>query len=914
MLLHDFAAWAVNRQVDEDILIKQEERSLAGRRLALGLDEKAPKVGLALSGGGIRSATFSLGLIRELAAQRLLHKVDYLSTVSGGSYIGSYLAGLFARREVGGEEREPVLDRTSFAAGADPFEAPDGLARASIEWLRQSGRYLAPQGAGDYWKAAGLLARNWLGLHFVIGATLMLIALLAVAIRFIIYQGLAAHEFTLPAWLVHAPMLVLLAPPVALHVAVGWAYWLTRRDLGGWKSGTNSAQIGSLVILGGAVWTAISPGVARLFSADAAGVQTVQIVSWLIAASAASGLFALLLSWIFAGTAVNDEEAWDHRRTFLTAPMSLCAGLVAAIVVAAAADALSFFVFRTITSGFTLGALVSAGSALLVPTGRSLVSRLTKIAGSMPSPRPDKTDSTDGTRTAPRRILNMDMLTKLGAVVAALLLMVMIATFWSVLAYKTSWPMVDSGKLPSAPAVATSAQPIPCVVPVPSGLVAWRGCTILDKSRVMQTITTWTLWFSILAVLSFFIARTTTFLNLSGLTSFYAGRLRRAYLGAGNRNRLEPGSSKGLDKWESYDDITLANYYRAVTPDDIDAARAPGKDGDAARDRLRAGPLHLINITLNETRSAGSAIVQQDRRGRNLTLSPAGLYCSGDSRRHLYRIDYDDEKHEHEELPLSSWVAISGAAFSTGLGARSGFPLSQLAGLANVRLGYWWRAAQTRIASITQWDLLREFRGDFSGPYKKYWYLSDGGHFENTGAYELIRRRLPLIMVSDNGMDERFEYEDVANLVRKARIDFDCEIDFLDDKGLDRVFEANLPLRANFGSLTDVAGGGDPANISAFAALARLRYDAGTPQASEGTLLLIKPRLTGSGPVDLIRYKEANSTFPQQTTLDQFFDEAQWESYYHLGRLIAQALFNRRPPLGPLKQGEWVPASLKPLP
>ncbi len=231
-----------------------------------------------------------------------------------------------------------------------------------------------------------------------------------------------------------------------------------------------------------------------------------------------------------------------------------------------------------------------------------------------------------------------------------------------------------------------------------------------------------------------------------------------------------------------------------------------------------------------------------------------------------------------------------------------------------MRLGYWWRAAASKIASPTQWDLLREFRGDFSGPYRKYWYLSDGGHFENTGAYELIRRKLPFIIISDNGMDERFEYEDIANLVRKARIDFDCEIEFLDGTALAQTFADNPTLRRSFGTLGEIAGGGDPANTSAIAALARLRYNASVPGSPVGTLLLLQPRLTGDGPVDLIRYREINATFPQQTTLDQFFDEAQWESYYHLGRLIAQALFSRPAPVGNIAAGQWVPAALRPLP
>jgi predicted acylesterase/phospholipase RssA len=62
-----------------------------------GWPKEGKAVGLAFSGGGIRSATFNLGVIQALAEKKLLQKFDYLSTISGGGYIGSWLS-LFIRR------------------------------------------------------------------------------------------------------------------------------------------------------------------------------------------------------------------------------------------------------------------------------------------------------------------------------------------------------------------------------------------------------------------------------------------------------------------------------------------------------------------------------------------------------------------------------------------------------------------------------------------------------------------------------------------------------------------------------------------------------------------------------------------------------------------------------------------------
>jgi hypothetical protein len=486
----------------------------------------------------------------------------------------------------------------------------------------------------------------------------------------------------------------------------------------------------------------------------------------------------------------------------------------------------------------------------------------------------------DATKRSP---FTSEQLVKFGASLAAILLVLLVVLVWTVLAYILVWPSSVERKFLSGA----------CANGWGSGVTAvpWQGCDTLG-GRWNKVSATWLAWLAGLAFLAVCIARSPVFLNLSSLANFYAGRLRRAYLGAGNPARLRPETAVGhrhrLDVREVDDDILVADYYPAEPT---------------------IAPLHLINITLNETRGGnGSAIIQRDRRGRNLVVSAAGITCDADTSGLLYRIPFDEEGHE--QLPLATWVAISGAAVSTGMGSRNGFPLSTLAGLANMRLGYWWRTRQGWMGKPTQWDLLREFRADFSGPAERYWYLSDGGHFENTGAYELVRRRVPFIVVSDNGMDKRFEYEDIANLVRKVRIDFDCEIEFVDAATLNTLLGPSGGLRDSFGTLNQITGQ-FPATDRVVAALARLAYGDG----SLGTMVLIKPRLTGDGPADLIRYKAANEAFPQQTTLDQFFDEAQWESYYHLGRLIARALFGSTAPVhSPPGLSPWTPAEMKPVP
>ena len=405
--------------------------------------------------------------------------------------------------------------------------------------------------------------------------------------------------------------------------------------------------------------------------------------------------------------------------------------------------------------------------------------------------------------------------------------------------------------------------------------VAWNSafCAPWPDEETCSPLVARSLATFIAVLMAIGVAGTPSLLNLTSLATFYAGRLRRAYLGAGNPKRFEEHA--GIERGVEGDDIQLSDYH--------------GRTG---------APLHLIGVTLNQTRGIGSAVIQRDRHGRNLTLGPAGISISNavDSGCTLMPL-----AGAHEQLPLSTWVAISGASFSTGLGARTGFGLTTLAGLANVRLGYWWRAGLNRRDRSVQRYFINELHGAFSGTDEARWYLSDGGHFDNTAIYELIRRQLPLIVASDNGQDEAYAYDDVANLIRKARIDFGAEISFLDVAELDRLLGRFSTVRRAFGTLAQIAGS-EPYEPGAVATIATIAYPGGT----SGTLILIKPRLTGDGPADLLRYKEENEAFPQQPTLDQFFDEAQWESYYVLGRHVTKLVMEP-------KDGSWCPRDLRPI-
>jgi hypothetical protein len=180
-----------------------------------------------------------------------------------------------------------------------------------------------------------------------------------------------------------------------------------------------------------------------------------------------------------------------------------------------------------------------------------------------------------------------------------------------------------------------------------------------------------------------------------------------------------------------------------------------------------------------------------------------------------------------------------------------------------------------------------------------------------------------------------YHFADIANLVRKARTDFAAEIEFLRRRSptdpAQNLSENRLPaledilhpeLLKVIGAPEDfvpVPGAGDAGGSSGASAsysarhamLARVRY-VGTDDFS--WILFLKPSLTGDEPGDVLQYQKTQPDFPQESTMDQYFDEAQWESYRKLGEHIASLVF-ARPTAPPVDDApNWSPSEMRPPP
>jgi hypothetical protein len=440
--------------------------------------------------------------------------------------------------------------------------------------------------------------------------------------------------------------------------------------------------------------------------------------------------------------------------------------------------------------------------------------------------------------------------------------------------------------------------------------------------------------FVALLLLSGLFGQTRTFANMSSMHAFYAARLTRTFLGASNEARMR--ERVPVTETIAGDDLDAGHYWRWPV---VGAATTTG--AEPAYPWRRGGPLHIVNVTVNETLDAVTGVQHQDRKGTGLAVGPSALSLG--IRHHLVRsnsplqvfprTDAGSGVHVHrvfadaettpEALPLGRWVSISGAAFSTAAGAQTTVPMALLAGMFNVRLGYWWDSGmparrRSRLGRIfpVQYALLSEALARTRGTADRLWNLSDGGHFENMGGYELVRRRLPIVVIVDAEADPDYTFEGLSELVRKSRLDFDAEVSFYTEPQLSGTIPVEsgpvvpvLPARVRpfFGGLDNLRrgrwteeslprGSGDATSrhtievdrsrvSRANAALARVEYQ---DNGDASWLVYVKATLIGEEPEDVCHYHRAHPEFPQEPTSDQFFDEAQWESYRRLGQHIGR--------------------------
>ncbi|HMB52540.1 MAG TPA: hypothetical protein VKU40_04445 [Thermoanaerobaculia bacterium] len=895
-------------------LLRDRRRGEAASGEAAAPQDERPPVAVGLSGGGIRSATFCLGFFQglaklnpaalprphgdddeaaaaeadaELRERSLLGRLDVLSSASGGGYFGAFFGRFFQPRGAAATppgdapppDRLPAVERSL----ADNFSR-------EIGWLRENGRYLAPNGSGDALLAGAVIFRNWVALQLVL-ATFLQAAFLA--LQGIVYgAGAAIHaagfadllaqvqeifQGSEPFWVWRSPLLMLPFASAILAVApAAWAYWMLpsrkRRDQLRWRG--LLVRFPSFAAITAFLAAASIVLILSLSRLSGVASDEAQVISAVAATLGLIGALAFGL-WLFYYRPWRPvevlEAAAPGARTALSKFLRFWLFTTVGLLALAMVDGLGQTLYAAAIAGdgavrALLVGLFGGGSLLA-----EAVRRLIKLIGG----RLKKGGAQKG-----GSYLHLALILIAAAAVIA------IALVASTLSHALTWAFQPPN--------------------VPVDLAFLESGGYVRPARSINLIVCGFLFFSLV---SFGIARTYSFLNYSSHHLMYAARLTRAYLGASNPARHE----QGIKVTDVHPDDNLPDL-RQYAP------------------HAWGGPLHLVNVTVNETISGRSNVQQQDRKGLGLAAGPCG-FSAGKSHHAMWHGDrrangvegrgfrvfphLGDTGFAPEPLSLGQWVAISGAAFTTGAGVRTSLPMALLAGLANVRLGYWWdsgiepsdRAGTKRTGASpltdpsastagllrglfpTQMHLVDEMTARFRGPSVRRWYLSDGGHFENLGGYELIRRRFPVVLLLDAEADPEYSYEGLAGLVRKARIDFGAEIRFLDQVELETLFEGKVPRAV--GTLGDLSRDSREGCSKVCTALAVVEHPAPPAERPKPVSLLVyvKAALCEDAPLDLAEYHRNHPDFPHESTGDQFFDEAQWESYRRLGEWQAMTLF-----------------------
>ncbi|MBS0509353.1 MAG: patatin-like phospholipase family protein, partial [Proteobacteria bacterium] len=691
----------------QDQLRRDERAAILRRRRRAGLGNaqarQLPTVGLALSGGGVRSATFGLGLLRGLAEQRLLARVDYLSTISGGGYVGAMLGRLVS--VLGLEQAQQLL-----AAGRSDM----------LDWLRSNGRYLTPAGARDVGILIVSYLRAFLAVHIEAFFALALVAL-AVTLPHLLQDGLRLLDATAwEGWPSPWFALALLWSAAALPCLLV-AYWAapeTRSpDAGGRHlyPGDIFLLAGLLVLALVLTWNAGLAGLLQAWRRAEPALPLLVLALWSAAVGHAGAMAYLAHSHLreprqLTVARLRSRLTYGLRNALLWALLLAGAG---------ALDWASWTLLLLLTSSappdWVWGGL-GLGSALLLVL-RALAPVLAQLA----------------TQAQARHTLALGpQLLNLGGHLGGLVLLLA----WLV---AVQWWVFDTTQLPAL-----------------RGFAAWMRWAALALLALLWWLTT---------------ARLPQAANASSLAGFYQARLVRAWLAVGNRRR-------GICTPFTPADMRRRNVTEVVPGDDVELMQH--------RPEAEGGALHLIGSCLNQTRDDASGLFNADRKGQLAIASARALEIGPE----VVRWEQGDEAQPQGRAAgtLGGWVAVSGAAAAPGAGAYTSRGWALVMFLLGIRLGRWIAAPlPVDLPTFKDWlwrrapkplMLWSEARATFFGMARPWWYLSDGGHFDNTGVYALIKRECDFIILSDASADPDYRFADIENLVRKARIDLDAEIEF----------------------------------------------------------------------------------------------------------------------------------------
>jgi predicted acylesterase/phospholipase RssA len=773
------------------LLLEVEAKDMVGQPV-LRPRANAGLVGLALSGGGIRSAAFCLGVLQALHKNKVLDRVDYLSTVSGGGYIG---CSLTAAQQAGAAQGYPGFPFASALKEDEPL---------ALQHIRDYSNYLFPRSGSseDLLRNAAIYARG-----LVVNAVLLIPFLFGAAVITLLYYALrnAVTGFS-------------------LFNPLGLRYFFISLDLF------------LFLLLVGIGW--------GLYQSTQARQQQTEIP--------------------------GGPSTWVGRIiiAFLIVVFCELQPLILDSMIGASSD-----LAKAVTGW------VKTISAILAPVSAALAFLSAKVGEYLKSAMQSTSLTTQAKGLA----------MKAAVVVGGLVLPVLLWMLYLNVAY---WGLCLNGY---------------CSCAMPSWLMAAAGAHPVLIGHAA------TLLYLIIALL-FFALSLRMRPNANSLHPLYRDRLSKAFLfqpwprkaraQPQPQVQARPQPQAQIQPQAEVQAQPQANISKPwpVDPNQIDLV-------EEWRPKLSEitglnGPYHLINTALNVEASKVA-----NRRGRNADFfffSPR--FVGSKSTGYVLTTDIEEVA---TGLTLATAMATSGAAVSSSMGAETIKPLTATLALLNVRLGYWLRnpnelqfakrrSAINRLIGKSEWlnkklRLAARRKIDRRNPWANYYfiaelfgllsenfksvYLTDGGHIENLGIYELLRRRCQVIIAVDAEADPEMAFGSFNTLERYALIDMGVRIDL--------PWQPIAKMSVTTGGDLDKDGGA-PKNPGPHCAIGEISY----PDDRKGVLIYIKASLTGDENDTVIDYKKRYSDFPHETTLDQMFTEEQFEAYRALGFHAANNLFD----------------------
>lgn len=843
---------AIQRWVADGLGDRRERRRLRWRYIASGYRPEplpahrgpveAPipgRVGICCSGGGIRSAAFNLGALQTLQDAGCLQQADYLAAVSGGSYIAAAFAMV---AKTSADEYGSPEDSDPDLINAEP---PFKHGSPEEQYLRNRCDYLAPDG----------MAKLYLVLRIILGLVVNLIFL------------------SLPL-------------------------------------------IGLTLLLGTWIYRPFLPGLVTCPTQQSAGCAThgfngsvhLPLGFWIIpVALAAVGL--LLGAFVMVKRMPSKSDGFQHAlQTWCTRLIVIAAG-TALLTVALPELVALFHAHGKATTGSAASPSKTGGVA-----GIGIVGLLAGVAATLREAFTDasKTVSALGKLNATVRRL----LANIAAAVLGPLLLYAVIVFAMSIAFAHSGSASGRLWLTVAAAVALGLfvglyNLVDITALSLHPFYKRRLCTAFALKRVKPR--------KPLDDTQEARREQTTLEEEASRAAQYHREVRKRVAQEEQLRRETKTGSLSTEEQQAVEkrktEERSAEREKLTTRERVSVARAADKQQaihGVAVERPFGNLVRLSQTRLDSSRwptlivCAAANISEPGatppgRRVTSFTFScrTIGGPLVGAELTATFEEVFKEQGGRRRDLSLPSAVAMSGAAVAPSMGKMSSPAFRFLLALANIRLGVWVPNPRW-VAGADGWKrrptpsyLIRELLGR-NRVDSRYLFVTDGGHYENLGLVELLRRGCTRIYCFDASGGERFDALGDAVALARSELGVEIEIDpdpLRPGSGGRETGAANGPNAVVDGHVPNTstpAGEGAQINGHGLAAKIAVRGTFTYADGTEGELLYARNVMSPGAPWDIRARHIADPAFPHDSTVDQLYTDQKFESYRRLGVQAAE--------------------------